>query len=158
MECNIPAAKNILKIVSLCPATGITCTSFANHIWELISLRDCSMPFEPVGNILYASFLEKLALSEIIIDENDFEEEIIDHDETLERHLESNEEILVEHLAGDNAVADGQVEEDPDDDAEAEEKPILTLYDRLIARLVKHCPLLRDVTLESHFISGGTGK
>ena len=114
------------------------------------------MSFKHVVNIFYASFLEKLALSEIIIDENDFEKEITDHDETLERHLEINEEIIVGDLAGENAPADVQVGEDPDD-AEAEEKPILTLYDKFIARLVKHCPLLKDLTLESHYISGGTG-
>ena len=89
-------------------------------------------------------FSEKISLAEVIIEEGDFEEKMIANEENSPQ-LQSHDEQV------ENADVDMDNEEVP------VEKILLTPYDKFIAEVLKHCPRLKDMTLESHQISGRTG-
>ena len=72
----------------------------------------------------------------------------------MARNPDNDEEIIAGDLDGGNAA----VEDPENDDVQHEEKPILTAYDKFIAKLVEHCRHLCEISLESHFISEGTSE
>lgn len=90
-------------------------------------------------------FSEKISLAEVIIEEDDFEEDTIPNGEKSPTQLQSHDEQV------DNPDVD------TDNEEEIMEKTLLTPYDKFIAKVLKHSPRLKDMTLESHQISGKTG-
>ena len=83
-------------------------------------------------------------MAEVIIEEGDFEEDTV-NEEKSPTQLQSHDEQV--------DIADV----DTDNEEEIMEKTLLTAYDKFIAKVLKHCPRLKDMALESHQISGRTG-
>ena len=90
-------------------------------------------------------FSERISLAEVLIDEEDFEENII-NEEKSPAQFQNHDEQQVD-IAG----------ADTDNEEEIMEKTLLTAYDKFIAKVLEHCPRLKDMALESHQITGRTG-
>ena len=71
----------------------------------------------------------------------------------LQNNDQQEENVIFDDIVNDDVALDP----DSDSEEETKDKQVFSLYDQFIRKLLKHCPRLKDVTLESHQISGNTG-